>query len=110
MIPGSGKPFEEVRAELEAEYLESERERVFNDLSGKLVDTIYDDPTALAPAAAEARASGEAHRLFSRATRARASLPCEPVREAAFEDAQKIERQVSDPIEIEPNHVVVVCT
>ena len=30
------------------------------------------------------------------------------MRKAAFEDAQKVDRQVSDPVEIEPNHVVVV--
>ena len=53
LMPGTAKPFEEVRAELEAEYLESERERVFNDVAGKLVDKIYADPSELAPAAAE---------------------------------------------------------
>ena len=107
MIPGTAKSFEEVRPELEAEYLESERERVFNDVSGKLVDKIYADPSELAPAAAELGLPVNRTGFFPRnAGEGIAAL--EPVRKVAFEDAQKVDRQVSDPVEIEPNHVVVV--
>ena len=55
LVAGNTKTFEQVRPELEAEYLESERERAFNDLTGKLVDRVYDDPSSLAPAAQEFR-------------------------------------------------------
>ena len=107
MIPGSAKSFEEVRPELEAEYLESERERAFNDISGRLVDKIYADPSELAPAAAELKLPVNRTGLFSRnAGEGIAAL--EPVRKAAFEDGQKIDRQVSDTIEIGSNHVVVL--
>jgi peptidyl-prolyl cis-trans isomerase D len=107
LVPGSTKPFEEVRAELEAEYLESERERLFNDLSGKLVDRIYADPGALAPAAEELKLPLLRTGWFTRAA-GEGIAALEPVRKAAFQDAQKVDRQVSDAIEVSPNHVVVV--
>src|SRR4029079_15529691 len=101
------KTFEEVRPELEAEYLESERERAFNDLSGRLVDRIYADPGSLAPAASELKLPLQKTGWFTRsAGEGVASL--EPVRKAAFQDAQKVDRQVSDTIEVSPNHIVVL--
>lgn len=106
-VAGNAKPFEEVRAEIEAEMLESERERVFNDVAGQLVDRIFDDPTALAPAAKALNLPVQRTALFSAASgEGIAALP--GVRKAAFSDAQKTERQVSDPIEIGSNHTVVV--
>ena len=107
LVAGNAKPFEEVRPEIEAEVLESERERVYNDVAGQLVDKIYDDPTALLPAAQALKLPVLRTALFSRdAGEGIAALPL--VRKAAFSDAQKVERQVSDPIEIKPNHTVVV--
>ena len=107
LVAGNAKPFEEVRPEIEAEVLESERERVYNDVAGQLVDKIYDDPTALLPAAQALKLPVQRTALFSRdAGEGIAALPL--VRKAAFSDAQKVERQVSDPIEIKPNHTVVV--
>lgn len=104
---GNVKPFEAVRAELEAEYLESERERVFNDLSGKLVDKIYADPSTLASAAKELKLPIVRTGLFTR-NQGEGITAFEPVRKAAFLDTQKLERQVSDLIEVEPNHVIAL--
>lgn len=107
LVPGSAKPFEAVRAELEAEYLESERERAYNELAGKLVDAVYENPTALSPAAKELGLTVQRTRPFSRESgEGVAALP--QVRRAAFEDAQKVDRQVSEPIEIAANHTVVL--
>ena len=107
LVAGTTKPFEEVRAELEAEYLETERERVFNDVSGKLVDLIYAQPGALTPAAAQLKLPVQRTSLFTaQAGDGVAALP--QVRKAAFADAQRLDRQVSDPIEVEPNHVVLI--
>ncbi len=107
LIAGNAKPFEEVRAELEAEYVQNERERVFNDITGKLVDKIYEDPTSLAPAAQELKLQVQRTGHFTRAS-GDGIAALEPVRKAAFADAQKTERQVSDLVEIAPNHVVVL--
>lgn len=106
-VAGNAKPFEEVRAELEAEMLESERERIFNDVAGQLVDKIFDNPTALAPAAKALNLPVQRTALFS-ATAGEGIAALPQVRKAAFADAQKTERQVSDPIEIGSNHSVVV--
>ena len=106
-VAGNAKPFEEVRAEIEAEVLESERERVFNDVAGQLVDRIFDDPTALAPAAKALNLPVQRTGLFS-ATAGEGIAALPQVRKAAFADAQKTERQVSDPVEIGSNHTVVV--
>ena len=107
VVKGDAKPFEEVRADLEAEYQQGERERVFNDFTGKLIDKIYDDQTALVPAAQEMKLPVQRTGFFSRnAGEGIAAL--EPVRKAAFADAQKVDRLVSDLVELEPNHVVVL--
>ncbi len=51
MIAGSVKPFEEVRAEIETGYLSSEKERVFNEIAGKMVNAVSENATSLEPAA-----------------------------------------------------------
>jgi peptidyl-prolyl cis-trans isomerase D len=107
LTAGSTKPFEEVRAELEAEFLETERERAFNDVTGKLVDRIYADPGALAPTAQALQLPVRRSGWFTAAT-GEGIAALEPVRKAAFQDAQKNDRQVSDTIEVGPNHVVVL--
>lgn len=107
LTPGTERPFEEVRAELESEFVANERERVFSELSGGLVERIYKDPTALAPAAEDMGLAVKRSELFGqRQGDGIAALP--QVRAAAFSDAQKTERQVSDAIEIGPNHIVVL--
>lgn len=107
LTPGTERPFEEVRADLEAEFVAGERERVFSELSGGLIERIYKDPTALAPAAEAMGLEVKRSALFGqRQGDGIAAIP--QVRAAAFSDAQKTERQVSDAIEIGPNHVVVL--
>jgi len=52
--PGAGMPFEDVRAQLAQEQLEADRERMFNEVTGKLVDQVYRNPNSLTSAAASA--------------------------------------------------------
>ena len=108
LTPGSEQPFEEVRAEIEAEYLENEADRMFSELSGRLIERVYKDPTALAPSAEALELPVQRTALFSRAGSDQGLSAIEAVRAAAFSDAQKTERQVSDAIEIGPNHIVVI--
>jgi peptidyl-prolyl cis-trans isomerase D len=108
LTPGSERPFEEVRAELEAEFLENEAERLFSELSGRLVERVYKDPTALAPSAESLDLPIQRTALFGRSGTGQGLSAIEAVRAAAFSDAQKTERQVSDAIEIGPNHIVVI--
>ncbi|MBK7011379.1 MAG: SurA N-terminal domain-containing protein [Xanthomonadales bacterium] len=51
--PGKTRTFEEVRGELANDFGESERERVYNERSGRLIDLTYEDSTSLEPAAKE---------------------------------------------------------
>ncbi len=105
--PGNAKTFEEVRGQLEAEYQDGEREQRFNDLSTKLVDRIYSDPSSLAAAASELKLPIQRTGLFTRG-HGEGIAALEPVRKAAFSDPQKIERQVSDPIDLDQNHVIAI--
>jgi peptidyl-prolyl cis-trans isomerase D len=104
---GSERSFEEVRGELEAEYLATERDRVFSDLSARLLEQVYKDPTALAPAAEAAGLPLRRSGLFTR-EQGEGVAAIEAVRAAAFSEAQRVQRQVSDTVEIGPNHVVVI--
>ena len=106
-VPGSERSFDEVRPELEAEFLATERERLFGDLSNRLIEAVYKDPTALAPAAESVGLQVQTTGLFSRAGgEGIAAIPA--VRAAAFADSQRIDRQVSDAIEIGPEQILVL--
>ena len=101
-----GKSFEDVRAELEREYLEGERERRFSDVSGRLVDLVYRDPTTLQTAAdeldLEIRTAGPLTRSGGEGIAAEPS-----VIEAAFSE-EVLAGNVSDPVELADGSVVVV--
>ncbi|HEX5755483.1 MAG TPA: SurA N-terminal domain-containing protein [Arenimonas sp.] len=107
LVPGSERPFEEVREELAQEFLETERERAFSDLSGRLIDRVYREPSALAEAAAELGLTLQRTPAFAQGG-GEGVAALEAVRRAAFSEAQKIEGQASDAIEIGPNHIVVL--
>jgi peptidyl-prolyl cis-trans isomerase D len=107
LVPGSAKPFEEVRPLLEAEFADSERERAFNDASSELVDAIYATPASLVSVAAKAKLPVRKASNFS-ATEGTGIAALPMVRKAAFEEDQKVGRQVSDPIEVDSDHVVVL--
>jgi peptidyl-prolyl cis-trans isomerase D len=107
LIAGTTKPYEDVRAEIEASYLSSEKERVFNEIAGKMVNAVSESATSL-----EAAAKAINKPLLRTANFTRAAgegiAALEVVRKTAFLDDVKIERRVSDLIELEPNHVVLI--
>lgn len=107
LVAGSQQPFEAVRDQLAAEYGESERERLFNDKSGALIDAILREPNSLPAVAREMGVDVQSSAAFTRfAGDGVAAL--EAVRAAAFSRSQKDDRLVSDPIEIGPNQLVVL--
>lgn len=107
ITPGSEKTFEEARTELEQEYLATENERVFAERAGRLLELIYRSPTSLAPAAKELGLTVERSAPFTR-DRGEGIAALELVRRAAFSDNQRLDRQVSDTLEIGPGHVVAI--
>lgn len=107
LVPGSTRPFEEVRAEIEASYLESETERSFTTAAGKLLDAVAANSNSLEPAAKALGLTANRTSLFTRSSGdGFAALPA--VRKAAFSEAQLVDREPSDLVEIAPKHVAVL--
>lgn len=101
------KSFDEAKPELAKEFLDTERERVFGERSGELIDLVYRDPTSLEPAAEALKLEIKRTPLFGR--EGGIGLASNPaVAKAAFSDPVLVEGNVSDPIEIAPNHLVVI--
>lgn len=106
-VAGEARSFEEVRAELEASYLERERETVLNKTVEQLMEKTYQDPALLA---AEAKKLGLMALRVGPFTRTKGDglAALEPIRKAAFSDALKVNREISDAIEVAENQIVVM--
>ncbi len=102
-----GQSFAEARAEIEREYLDAERERLFSELSGKLVEAVYRDPSTLQAAADELKLEIRRTSPFGRlGGEGIAANPA--VAAAAFDEQHLLDGSASDPISIGQNHVVVI--
>lgn len=101
------RTFDEVKSDLAKQYLDGEREREYSDVSGKLTDAIYQDPTSLAPAAKELGLTVQKTALFAR-TGGEGIASNPGVLKAAFSNSVLSEGNSSDPIELGPNHIVVI--
>lgn len=100
-------PFEQVRDELAREQAEADREHAFNDITGKLVDEVYKNPTALTPAARALNLPVQTLGPFARG--AGTGIAANPaLQRAAFSDTLIQDGTVSDPIELSPNHSVLI--
>ncbi len=104
---GQGKSFEQVRDKLAAEQLKADADKAFADVSGKLVDQLYKNPTALEPAAKQVGLPVQTLGPFSRSDAS--GVAANPaVLRAAFSETLVQDGTVSDPINIAPNHSVVL--
>ncbi len=107
MKAGREMPFEQARPELERMMAETARERAYNDLTGKLVDEVLKSPSSLTPAARAANLPVQKLGPFARGQGT--GIAANPaVLRAAFSDELKERRMASDPIEIAPNHSVLI--
>lgn len=104
---GQQAPFAQVREQLAREQADADRERAFNELTGKLVDQVYRNPTSLAPAARSANLPVQRSGKLVRG--AATGIFANPaVQRAAFSDALIQDGTVSDPIELGANHSVLI--
>ncbi len=103
----SGKSFEDVRAELENEYLESERERAYSDAAGRLIDAVYRDPSTLDNAAAELNLTVQRAGPFPRFG-GPGVFSNQDVLRAVFSDSVLVEGLVSDLVEISHGHGIAL--
>jgi len=101
------KPFEEVKSDLVAEYKQTAAERMYFDLSDKLTNMAYEVPDTLEDAAGATGLKIKTTELFPKS--GGAGIASNPkVTAAAFSDEVLKNRYNSEPLEIGPNHVVVI--
>jgi peptidyl-prolyl cis-trans isomerase D len=101
------RSFDEVKAELAKKYVDEQREHQYSDVSGKLTDAIYQDPTSLAPAAKTLGLTVQKTGLFARS--GGTGIAANPaVIKAAFSNNVLAEGNSSDPIELGTDHIVIV--
>lgn len=101
------KTFEEVKGELTKSFLDTERERLFSELGGKVVDESRSDPGSLAPAAKVAGVEIQKTPLFPRT--GGAGIAANPaVTKAAFSDAVLVQGENSELIDLGPDHKLIV--
>lgn len=107
--PARQKPFEEVRAQLEAEYKAREAEALFSDFTDRLADVSYTQQDSLEPAA-EALGEGFGVRTTGWITRSGgAGIGSQgAVRAAAFSDEVLKDRTNSELLELADGRVVVL--
>ncbi len=106
--PGALIPFEDVRAQLAREQLDADRERMFNEVTGKLVDQVYRNPNSLADAAASGGLEVKRTGTIVRGAGAEGIAGNAAVQRAAFSEQLIQDGTVSDPIEIAPLHSVLI--
>ena len=105
--PQKVRSFDEVKGELTKKYLDEQRDHEYSEVSGKLTDAIYQDPTSLAAAAKTLGLTVQKTTLFART--GGAGIAANPaVLKAAFSNNVLAEGNASDPIELGPNHIVVL--
>ena len=105
--PGKTRSFEEVKPELAKEFGTYERDRVYAEKAGRLTDLTYQDPSSLESAAKELGLTVQKTDLFSR--NGGTGLAANPsVLKAAFSDSVLVQNNNSDPLEIGPNHILIV--
>jgi len=100
------KPFEQVKAELAKQYVESERAARYTDMSGKLVDEAYQDTASLATPAKDLGLTVQKTAIFGRS--GGEGIAANPKVIAAAFSSSVLEGNNSEAIELGPNHVVIV--
>jgi len=102
-----GMSFEEARDTLIKEYEDENRARMFLEQADRLVDLIYEDPTTLESAASVMDLTIHDAGPFPRSGGDGIAANPEVV-EAAFSDLVLLQGSVSDPINLDENHLVMI--
>ncbi|HEX7130099.1 MAG TPA: SurA N-terminal domain-containing protein [Rhodanobacteraceae bacterium] len=105
---GQVKPFAEVRDQLAAEAAKEARESQYSEVAGKLTDLVYQDPGSLEPAAKALGLTVRTTPPFTREGASSGIAANKNVVKAAFSDQVLTQGNTSDPIDLGPNHIVVI--
>jgi peptidyl-prolyl cis-trans isomerase D len=104
---GDAKPFADVREQIAKDYQSTERDRVYNELAGKLTDQTYQNPSTLDPAAQALSLPVKTTELFGR--KGGAGITADPkLVQAAFSDDVLLQGNNSGLIDLGSDHAVVV--
>ncbi|MBT8039307.1 MAG: SurA N-terminal domain-containing protein [Gammaproteobacteria bacterium] len=106
--PSEGMSFTEARDILLAEYQEEEDERRFIEQADRMIDIIYEDPTTLSAAAEELGLEVQEAGPFGRGGSDFGIAANQDVVNTAFSDLVLAQRSVSDPVDLDTNHMIVV--
>lgn len=102
-----GQSFEEARAEILNEVRAERADDMYVEMTERLIDLIYADPTGLPAIAEDLGIELQTAGPYSRAT-AEGVLAEPAVLDATFSDLVLIDRQASEPVEVGRNRAVVV--
>jgi len=105
--PAEGMTFDEARDILVEEFVVEEQERRFLDVADRLVDLIYEDPTTLSSAAEVLDLEIQEAGPFGRAGGPGIAANTDIVK-AAFSDLVLTQGVVSDPVDLDDNHIVML--
>jgi len=103
----TGMSFEEARMTLVTEYHEEGAARAFLGQADRLVDLVYEDPTTLESAAMVMGLSVEEAGPFPRSGGEGVAANPEVV-QTAFSDLVLLQDSVSDPVNLDDNHLVMI--
>lgn len=106
--PSEGMSFEEARITLENELITERNERAFIEKADRLVDIIYEDPTTLEAAAEELDLPIQTVGPFDRSGAETGVAANSEFVETAFSDLVLLQDSASDPVDLGPNHIVVI--
>lgn len=106
--PGKQKSFDEVRAELEDEYRRQEAEKLFGDRQEQLADKSFETLDSLDGVAKSLGLTEQEVTGFTRTEGGGPFGPRPEVIEAAFSEDVRVNGQNSQPIELEPGHVIAL--
>lgn len=104
---GEAKPFEEVRDQLVKEATTADKDRLYNEIAGKLSDNTYQNPSSLEPAAEALKLPIKETSLFSR-TGGEGIAGNAKVVAAAFSDDVLGQGNNSGLIDLGSDHSVVI--
>ena len=105
--PATGQTFEEARPALLEEARSEAAERKYLEIADRLVDVVYEDPTTLEAAALDTGLPIKTAGPFSRDGGEGIAANTDVV-DAAFSDLVLLQGSVSDPIDLGPNHMVML--
>ncbi len=102
------RSFDEVRPDLTKEFVDTERDRVFSEAAGKFTDQAIASPGSLEPAAKSVGLTVQKTAPFTRQGGGEGISADPMIIKAAFSDAVLGQGNISDPVQLGQNHIVLL--